>query len=342
MEFNKKFYSNLNRRDILKSSLAIAGAAMASSIPFSKAFAATFPEKNIKVYVPTREGGGADRLLRAISGVWKNYLGVNFEPSFFPGASGRVGYEKFMGLAQDDMYELLFGNMGAEVLNWVLKKPTYDLDTFKYIAQVDSDPGVIYVSRQSKFQTIDDIVAEGKKRRLNFGVSRLAHPATLGALALGKHTGAEFNPIPFSGGKNNRAAVATGEVDFGAQPSGTIVNRAKNFKIVVMFTHTNPIPDRSDNAPTMNDHFNTNLPSFIAGARAFGVKKSALEKYPERLKTLDTTLQKVFTDPAFKEAYMKTKAPWEYVAYQGPEACAEYAQNITKIGEEFKGLLVGK
>ena len=341
MEFDKNFYCQINRRDILKSSLIFAGAAVIGSIPFSETFAATFPERNIKVYIPTSEGGGADRLLRAISGVWTNYLGVNFEPSFYPGASGRVGYEKFMGLAEADMYELLFGNMGAEVLNWVVKKPTYDLDTFKYIAQVDSDPGIIYVSRRSPFQTIDELVAEGKKRSLNFGVSRLAHPATLGALALAKHTGAEFNPVPFSGGKNNRAAVATGEVDFGAQPSGTVVNR-KEFKILLMFSHKNPVPNITDNAPTMNDHFNTNLPSLIAGARAFGVKKSAIDKYPDRLNILETTLKKVFTDPAFKEAYLKTKAPWEYVEYQGPEACAEYAKNITKIGEEFKPLLVGK
>ena len=92
----------------------------------------------------------------------------------------------------------------------------------------------------------------------------------------------------------------------------------------------------------MNDHFNTNLPSLIAGARAFGVKKIAIDNYPDRLNILETTLKKVFIDPAFKEAYLKTKAPWEYVEYQGPEACAEYVKNITKIGEEFKPLLVGK
>ena len=341
MEFDKKFYSQMTRRDILKSSLVMAGAAVVGSIPFSEAFAATFPERNIKVYIPTSEGGGADRLLSAISGVWQNYLGVNFEPSFYPGGSGRVGYEKFMGLAEADMYELLFGNMGAEVLNWVVKKPTYDLDTFKYIAQVDSDPGVVYVSRRSPFQTIDDLVAEGKKRRLNFGVSRMAHPATLGALALAKHTGAEFNPVPFSGGNNNRTAVATGEVDFGAQPSGTVVNR-DDFKIVLMLSHKNPVPNITDNAPTINAHFKMNLPSLIAGARAFGVKKIAIDNFPDRYNILETTLKKVFTDPAFKEAYLKTKAPWEYVEYQGPEACAEYAKGITEIGEEYKELLVGE
>ena len=50
--------------------------------------------------MPTREGGGADRNLRAFSSIWKKYLKVNFEVSFYPGAAGRVGYEKSRGLDQ--------------------------------------------------------------------------------------------------------------------------------------------------------------------------------------------------------------------------------------------------
>ena len=98
--------------------------------------------------------------------MWKNYLNTNFEGSYYPGAAGRVGYEKYMGLGKDDCYDLLFGNMGPEVLNWVFKKPTFDLDDYFYFARIDSDPGNMFVSRESKLQTIDDIVAEGKKRKL--------------------------------------------------------------------------------------------------------------------------------------------------------------------------------
>jgi tripartite-type tricarboxylate transporter receptor subunit TctC len=341
-EFDPNFDSGLTRRDILKGSMAVAGAAAVASFPLSDALAAGYPDRNLKVYVPTREGGGADRLLRSITSVWKNYLKVNFEPSFFPGAAGRVGYEKYMGLAKDDMYELLFGNMGPEVLNWVVKKPTYDLNTFQYFAQVDSDPGIIFVSRRSKFKTIDDVIAEGKKRTLNVGVSRLAHPATLGALALGKLTGAKFNPIPLSGGKNTRAGVATGEMDLGALPSGGIVSRKKSFKVLLMFSHKNPLPGRSDNAPTMNDHFKSNMPSLIAGSRAFGIKKSAIAKHPDRFNRLEATLKAVFTDPAFKKAYAKTKSPWEFVGYRDAAQAAEYTKNITKIGAEFRELLAGK
>ena len=49
---------------------AALGAGALSMLPFQVAMAAAFPERNIKVYVPTREGGGADRNLRAFTGIW--------------------------------------------------------------------------------------------------------------------------------------------------------------------------------------------------------------------------------------------------------------------------------
>jgi tripartite-type tricarboxylate transporter receptor subunit TctC len=247
-----------------------------------------------------------------------------------------------MGLAKPDCYDLLFGNMGPEVLNWVVQKPTFDLDDYFYFAQVDEDPGILFVSSDSPFQTIDDIIAEGKKRTLNVGVSRLAHPASLGALAVARHTGARLNLIPLSGGKNTRAGVATGEMDLGALPSGGIVNRAKNFRIMLIFADKNPLPERMPNVPTVNAHLGTTLPPLIAGARAFAIKREAVENFPDRFKILTDTLKKVYTDPEYKKAVEKTKAPWEYIKYGSPEDCAKYVKNITAIGEEYKDLLTGK
>ena len=328
-----------DRRAFLKGSLA-AGAA--ATLPFGSALGAGFPERNIQVYVPTREGGGADRNLRAFADVWKKYLNTNFEGAYYPGGAGRVAYEKYMGLAKPDCHELIFGNLGPEVLNWVVEPPTFNLDDFLYFARVDEDPGILFVKRDSPLQTIDDIVAEGKKRTLNVGVSRLAHPATLGALALAKHTGAKFNPIPLSGGKNTRAGVETGEMDFGALPSGGVVEFSKNFKIVLMMTHKNPIPNQTDNAPIMNAHFGTNFPSLVAGMRGFGIKKEAIDKHPDRYKLLTDTLLKVFDDPDYKTAIEKTGAPWELIGYGGPEECAAYAKAMMDIGAEYKDLLTGK
>ncbi|HIF79446.1 MAG TPA: hypothetical protein EYQ05_02545 [Gammaproteobacteria bacterium] len=328
-----------NRRTFLQHAIATGTLA---ALPFGSALGSSFPERNMQIYVPTREGGGADRNQRVFTGVWKKYLNAKFEASFYPGAAGRVGYEKYMGLAKADCHDLIFGNMGPEVLNWVVQAPTFNLDDFMYIARVDADPGIIFVKRDSPLQTIDDIVAEGKKRVLNVGVSRLAHPATLGVLALGRHTGAQFNPIPLSGGKNTRAGVETREMDLGALPAGGIARRPKNFKIVLMFTHENPIPDKTENAPTVNAKFGTNFPDLVAGARAFGIKKEAIEKYPDRYEVLTETLLKVFDDPDYKAAVIKTKAPWELIRYGNPAECAAYARAMTEIGKDYKDLLTGK
>lgn len=333
---------NPTRRKFLQGSAAVAGVAGLAASPFRTAFADDFPSRNINVYIPTREGGGADRNFRAFSGVWKKYLKTNFEGAYYPGASGRVGYEKYMGLGSDDCYDLLFGNMGPEVLNWVVKAPTFSLDDYIYFAQLDADPGILFVASDSKLQNIDDIIAEGKKRTLNVGVSRLAHPASLGALATARHTGAKFNLIPLSGGKNTLAGVATGEMDFGALPSGNIVQRNTAFKCVLVFDDKNPLPDRLHNAPTANAHLGMDLPPLIAGARAFAIKTAAIDKYPDRYKLFNDTIKEVFKDPAYKEAVIKTGAAWEYIHYGDADACAKYVANITRIGEEFKDLLTGK
>jgi len=98
----------------------------------------------------------------------------------------------------------------------------------------------------------------------------------------------------------------------------------------------------SDNAPTVNAHFGTSLPNLVAGARGFGIKKEAIEKYPDRYKMLTDTLLKVFDDPDYKVAIEKTGAPWELIGYGGPEDCASYTKAMMDIGKEYKDLLTGK
>jgi hypothetical protein len=77
------FEKELDRRLLLKGAGALAGTAALSSLPFGSAMAAGYPDQNINVVVPTRAGGGADRLLRGVSGIWKKHLKTNFEPGFF-------------------------------------------------------------------------------------------------------------------------------------------------------------------------------------------------------------------------------------------------------------------
>lgn len=327
--------NNHDRRYFLK----LSAAALAMGLP-TLGFGAEFPSRTMEVYIPTRAGGGADRNFRSFAGVWKKHLGGEFEPAFYPGAAGRVGYETYMGKASDDCHDLIFGNMGPEVLNWVVKKPTFSLDDYFYFLMVDADPGSVFISEKSSMKTLEDVITEGKKRTLTIATSRLAHPASLGMLVLANKTGMKVNLVPMSGGKNTRNGVLTGELDLGVLPATTVMKR-KGIKILGLFDEKNLVPDKMPGAVLINTEYKLGIPPIAAGARAFGIKKAAADKYPDRFNKLVETGMKVFKDPAYKEAVIKNKGSWELIKPGGAAECSEYVANITALGKQYRNLLTG-
>lgn len=326
-----------NRRLFLK--LAAAGGLASAGMPLP-VLAAGFPERTIQVYIPTRAGGGADRIFRNFGGVWKNYLGVDLEPGFYPGAAGRVGYETYMGKAADDCHDLIFGNMGPEVLNWVVKQPTFPLTDYFYFLKVDSDPGCVFIGDKSPMKSVDDVIAEGKKRTLTVATSRLAHPASLGMLVLANKTGMKVNLIPVSGGKNTRNAVLTGETDLGVLPVSSAMGR-NGLVVLGLFDEQNMVPDDAPGAVLINTEYKLGIPPIAAGSRAFGIKTAAAEKYPDRFARLRETATSVFPDPAYREAVTRGKGSWSLIDPGGIEDCRKYVDNITALGKEYRSLLTG-
>ena len=334
---DRKF--TMGRRGFLTASAAFGATGMAASLT-GPAWAAEFPERTIQTFIPTRAGGGADRNFRAFSGVWSKHLGGEFEPGFYPGAAGRVGYETYMAKAAEDGHDLIFGNMGPEVLNWVVNKPTFNLDDYFYFLQVDADPGCIFINADSAMKTVDDVIAEGKKRTLTVATSRLAHPASLAMLVLARKTGMSVNLIPLSGGKNTRNGVVTGETDLGVLPATTVMGR-KGLNVIGLFDEKNVVPEIMTDAVLVNTHFALDLPPLAAGARAFGIKTAVLDKFPDNYAKLVETAKMVFPDPDYKVAVAESKAPWEVISPGYAAESKPYVENITAVGTEYRDLLTG-
>jgi tripartite-type tricarboxylate transporter receptor subunit TctC len=326
----------LNRRTFLGTGAAATGVALTAP---HIARAAGYPERNIEVIIPTREGGGADRNFRAFTSIWKTKLGTDFEPGFFPGASGRVGYEVYMGKNAPDAYSLIFGNMGPEVLNWAIQEPSFDVDDYFYFGRVDTDPGALFVGAESPLQSLDDIIAAGKTRRLNVGTSRMAHPASIGLLSLGEATGVDFNLIPLSGGKNTVAGAVTGEVDFSVLTSGSVIAAGESVKTLLVFGE-NRVGARLNDAPSMNEVYGTDLPEMLS-SRAFAIHKKAADDHPDRIEKLTSTFKETFEDPALLEAYVAQKGTPEYLNYGGVEECEAFKTAMLELGAKYKALLSG-
>ncbi|MDH4249308.1 MAG: tripartite tricarboxylate transporter substrate-binding protein, partial [Deltaproteobacteria bacterium] len=233
-----------------------------------------------------------------------NHLNTKFTFDFFPGASGQVGYEVYMGKRDPDAYNLLFGNVGPEMIMYALQNPPYKFpNDYHYITKISSETMAIFVGKDSPIKSIEQLVDLGKKRTVTIAVSRLPHPASIGALSLAEATGAKFNLIPFGGGGPSTRAGLSGETDAVALPIAQPVKLDKEARTLVVFDK-NTVPEFTNNAPEVNKVFGTKIPP-LNSSRAFGLHKAAIDKYPDRVKVLKESMRKVFSDPAYAEEVKK-------------------------------------
>ena len=226
-----------------------------------RADAQAFPSRNMRVVVPTGQGGGADRLARVFDDFWGPLLKTSFEYGFYPGAAGQVGYELYLNRREKDGHNLLFGNMGPEMIMYALAKPSYRFpQDYQYFCRLDVDDSVLFVRRESPFRRIEDVVAAAKKRTVSVAVSRLPHPASIGVLALGEATKAKFNLVPYAGGNPTSVAVMNGEADCGALPIAGVVAIGDQMRILGVFNDDNTMGRYTNNAPSVNAVFGTQDP----------------------------------------------------------------------------------
>jgi len=317
-----------------------AGALALGALP--QARAQGFPSKNMRVVVPTGQGGGADRLARVFDDFWGPLLKTHFEYNFFPGAAGQVGYEVYLNRREKDGHNLLFGNMGPEMIMYALQKPPYRFpQDYQYFCRLDVDDSIVFVRQKSPFRRLEDVLAEAKKRTVNVAVSRLPHPASIGMLALGNALKAKFNLVPYGGGNPTMVSVMNGEADCGALPIAGIVALGDQMRILGVFNDDYKLQRHTNDAPSVNKVFGTKLPALYS-SRSWAIHTEFVEKSPERFALLEKTSKQVFDNPKYREEYAKTGAPVETIQYGDRALCTRYAQGMVELTNEYRPLLTAK
>lgn len=329
-------------RSMTRRRLLIGAAATMAVGAFPESRAQAFPSRNMRVVVPTAQGGGADRLARVFDDFWAPLLKTQFEYNFFAGAAGQVGYEVYLNKREKDGHNLLFGNMGPEMIMYALQKPPYRFpQDYQYFCRLDVDDSILFVRQKSPFKRIEDVVAEAKKRTVNVAVSRLPHPASIGLLALGNAVKARFNLVPYGGGNPTMVAVMNGEVDCGALPVAGIVALGEQMRILGVFNDDNQLGRYTNNAPPVNKVFGTKIPPLYS-SRAWAMHTEVIEKFPERFALLEKTSKQVFDNPKYREEYAKTGAPVETIQYGDRALCTRYANGMVELANEYRSLLSAK
>ena len=173
----------------------------------------TYPEKAITMIIPYGAGGTADVSGRKFAALLSKELGVAVTVVNQGGASGSIGCQAALD-ANPDGYTVLFT---AESLGTqrVMGLTNLSYDDYKIISTMVNDPKVLVVAKDSKYNTLSDLLADMKA---NPGKIKMSYTGPGGSGHVQGLIMEKLGYIPsmtaYKSGSDCFLAVLSGEVDF--------------------------------------------------------------------------------------------------------------------------------
>ncbi len=194
---------------------ALALVVLCSSVFAQGAQEEAYPTRNINVVVPYGAGGTTDLTCRAIAKGMEASLGTQINITNTPGAGSATGSLSVINAPVDGYTILGQGMLAMGTLpiasSGAITKTYRDFD----IWLCTYSPNAICVGKNSKYNTIQDLVEDMKKRpgEITFGTGGQTSGGRFGTEVLNALSGSQAKHIPYNGGANAVKALLSGEID---------------------------------------------------------------------------------------------------------------------------------
>jgi tripartite-type tricarboxylate transporter receptor subunit TctC len=235
--------------------IRIAAGMALSAVLATAALAQDYPTHPVKIVVGFPPGGGVDLVGRIMAAGLTKTLQQPVVVENKPGAAGTIGAAQ-VAKADPDGYTLLVTPGGHSLFGAVFASlPFHTVDSFAWISNVINVPFFAVVRRDSKFQSMADVITAAKAApdKVSFGSAGPGSTHHLLGEMLGMQTGAKFLHVPYRGDAPVIAAVLAGEVDFAfATPTQVIANVAAGKFRALATTWSVRAPKLAD-VPTMRE-----------------------------------------------------------------------------------------
>ena len=215
----------------------ITAAALAVVLPAGLAIAADdYPNKPISVMIAYSPGGATDFQARIVTMVAanKDLLGQPIVIINRPGAGGRTGWNHFASKASTDGYQLAAYNVPHFIAQSIKFKVKYNIDNLEPIANWGADPAVLVVNKESKFNSVKDLVAWAKDNpgKVTVSGAGLFVGHHIAFLQIQKALGAKLTYVPHKGGAPALKSVLGGQVMAGVNNLSDSYRSRTNLKIL--------------------------------------------------------------------------------------------------------------
>lgn len=233
-----------DRRTFLK----IAGAAAFTPAMPAILRAQAWPSQTIKAIVPFTAGSTLDVIGRIVLNALAPRLGQTIVVENRGGAGGTIG-SAAVARAAPDGYTLLINASAHSAAPAAYPRITYDpAADFAAVAMFGSVPNVTIVNPEKGFNTLADLVAEGRKRELVFSSAGVGSATHWAAERLKIASGIKARHLPFRGGPEATNEVAAGRVDFACMGTSSSMGLINAGKLRALAVST---PQRSSSLPNV-------------------------------------------------------------------------------------------
>ena len=288
----------LSRRQLLGGAAALA--AIASGVPAARA--ATFPSEPVKILLGVGPGGGTDLAARMVGPHWEKELGGK-EPVTFvqmPGASGLLALNHLLKAPANGQTTMFYPIPHIATSFLINKVPGKTVNDVAWLGAMFSDPNVLLVKKDARWNTIADFIDEARKssKPLTISGSTPMSNAHFSTVILRELTKANIKFVPFGSGSDARNAVAGGHVDACMAPYWSAIGVLELTKAIGIFQDKNPAPNLWQPVP-VNSVLDVKIPN-LEEPYAMFVSGAVRDKNPEVFETLSTTFRAAVASPGFR------------------------------------------
>lgn len=276
-----------------------------------------YPIQNINGIIPWGAGGGTDMVSRLVVPAAQEYLGKSIIMVNKTGATGSIGHQ-YVYDQKADGYTLLF-HTGDATLYPILGLSQLTYKEFEPIFLFANVAGVIVVSKDSPYNTLDDLINNAKKSpgKLKMGISGVGGLPYVSSIMLNQIADIKFSPVTYDGDGTLSTALMGNQIDVTVLAAGAAIQYIKSGDFKGLAVVSNKTIDAIPDVPALGilKPEAQNMLKTVGPYFGVFVKKETPEPV---IKKLTEAFKKGYEDQKFRD-YVKASG-FVLLGYTGNEA----------------------
>lgn len=209
-------------------------AVVSALVSAGSAMAQQWPNRPVRAVVPLTAGSAVDIVPRIVLEQVAAQIGQSFVIENRTGASGTIGIRS-VAASPSDGYTFLAHSSGIVVSPYTVANAHYDpIKDFVAVAPLGNLPNVLVVSPSLNIRTVQEFVANAKRKRITYGSAGVGTPVYLAMEKFRLAAGFQGDFIPFRGAPEVLTEVMTGRVDAYYAPLSAALEFIRSGKLVAL------------------------------------------------------------------------------------------------------------